>query len=142
VSEKETVEETFRRIAALVDVCPYARMCVTPNFYWYSKNKEYCKTVCSTGEHKNCSPFSGFVAMLSTAMDEDRVVKEIRKHRLYRPCPWIVAIESGLVPAKNTLESAETASQDTLTAELVKRYKKFLTLQATLAKKERQKNRK
>ena len=96
--------ETFKRLAALVGVCPFARACVTVNYYWYGRSKDFVKEVCLTEEHKKCTTYEGFKEQeKSPWFNEEQMVTGVRKNSLYRPCPWIVALENGLSKQKSVL---------------------------------------
>jgi hypothetical protein len=88
--------EMFKRVAALLGVCPFARCCVTVNYYWYSRSRDYVKQTCLTQEHKKCTSYAGFVEQeKSGCLNEERIAADLKKHSLYRPCPWVLLLETG-----------------------------------------------
>jgi hypothetical protein len=86
----------FKRIAELLGICPFAKVCVTTNYYWYrEEDKEGVKEYCSTSKHASCAMF-GILSydIKEGVLDEAFMEEDVKKHPFYRKWPVLRKLET------------------------------------------------
>jgi len=83
--------KSFKFIAKLMGICPFAHICQNPNWYWYTqKHRKFVLEVCFSMEHQKCTYFESLMANKdSPEFNEETARKFIVTHRLYRPNPFL-----------------------------------------------------
>jgi len=82
-----------------VNTCPYHKICVTPNWYWYSTHGSFVREVCLTTHYKDCVSYQSFE---DDDSDRIRTEKYIKNHELYIECPWFDAIKQNKIDKQMT----------------------------------------